>query len=148
MAKIVVVDDEKMVTSAFKALLKVEGYNDAQFFNNPCEAVEYLKENKPDLIISDFIMPEMNGLEFLKSAKALYPEVSMILLTGYADKENAIRAINEVGLYKYIEKPWDNDDLLFNIRNGIERSNLIAKLEDKINELEVAKKELKHYSEN
>ena len=148
MAKIVVIDDEKMVTSAFKALLKVEGYNDAQFFNNPCEAVEYLKENKPDLIISDFIMPEMNGLEFLKSAKALYPEVSMILLTGYADKENAIRAINEVGLYKYIEKPWDNDDLLFNIRNGIERSNLIAKLEDKINELEVAKKELKHYSEN
>ena len=50
-------------------------------------------------------MPEMNGLEFLREAKKLYPETSMILLTGYADKENAIRAINEIGLYKYLENP-------------------------------------------
>ena len=96
--KIVVVDDEKIVTSAFKTLLKVEGYSDAAFFNNPKEAVDYLKSEKPDLVISDFMMPEMNGLEFLTAAKKLHPEVSMILLTGYADKENAIRAINEVGL--------------------------------------------------
>ena len=88
--KIVVVDDEKMVTSAFKTLFKVEGYSDIHLFNNPEEAVEFLKENTPDLIISDFIMPERNGLEFLREAKRLYPEVSMILLTGYADKENAI----------------------------------------------------------
>ena len=115
-AKIVITDDEKIVTSAFKTLLKVEGYKDVNCFNNPVEAVEFLKTNKPDIIISDFLMPEMNGLEFLRKAKELYPEVSMILLTGYADKENAIKAINEIGLYKYIEKPWDNDDLLFNIR--------------------------------
>ena len=137
--KIVVVDDEKMVTSAFKALFKVEGYTDIHLFNAPKDAIEFLKENKPDLIISDFMMPEMNGLEFLTEAKKLHSEVSMILLTGYADKENAIKAINEIGLYKYIEKPWDNDDLMMNIKNGIERSHLLENLQNKINELEIAK---------
>ena len=148
MSKIVVVDDEKMVTSAFKALFKVEGYSDIHLFNSPIEALEFLKSEKPDLIISDFIMPDMNGLEFLTEAKKLYPEVSMILLTGYADKENAIKAINEIGLYKYIEKPWDNDDLLVNIKNGIERSHLLENLRNKISELEDAKKELQKYSSN
>ena len=146
--KIVVVDDEKIVTSAFNTLLKVEGFSDAHFFNNPKEALEFLKENQPDLVISDFLMPEMNGLEFLSQVKTLYPEVSKILLTGYADKENAIRAINEIGLYRYIEKPWNNDDLIINIKNGIERSYLISQLQEKISELELAKKELEKYSHN
>lgn len=136
--KIVVVDDEKMVTSAFKTLFAVEGIKGGEFFNSPIEALEYIKNEAPDLIISDFLMPEMNGLEFLREAKKLYPETSMILLTGYADKENAIKAINEIGLYKYIEKPWDNDDLIMNIRNGIERSHLLSDLREKIKELEEA----------
>ncbi len=146
--KIVVVDDEKIVTSAFSTLLKVEGFFDAHFFNFPKEALEFLKNNTPDLVISDFLMPEMNGLEFLSEVKRLYPEVSRILLTGYADKENAIRAINEVGLYRYIEKPWNNDDLIINIKNGIERSYLLFQLRQKISELELAKKELERYSHN
>ncbi len=146
--RILVVDDEKIVTSAFKTLLKVEGYNDVYLYNSPTEAVEFLKSNTVDLVVSDFIMPEMNGLEFLREVKKLYPEISLILLTGYADKENAIRAINEVGLYKYIEKPWDNDDLIMNIRNGIERSNLLENLRNKIEELEAAKIKLQDYSEN
>lgn len=144
--KILIVDDEKIVTSAFKTLLKVEGFSDVNCFNNPEEAVQFLKENEPDIIISDFLMPQMNGLEFLTRAKEIYPEVSMILLTGYADKENAIKAINEIGLYKYIEKPWDNDDLLMNIRNGIERSHLLSDLRDKISQLEEAKSQLEIYS--
>lgn len=147
-AKIVVVDDEKMVTSAFKTLFKVEGIEGGVFFNSPIEALEYIKTNAPDLIISDYLMPEMKGLEFLQEAKKLYPETSMILLTGYADKENAIKAINEVGLYKYIEKPWDNDDLMMNIKNGVERSHLLERLREKIKELEDAKKQLELYSNN
>ncbi len=144
--KIVVVDDETIITSAFKTLLKVEGFNDGHFFNSPAEALEFLKDNKPDIVVSDFLMPDMNGLEFLTEVNKLYPEVSKILLTGYADKENAIRAINEVGLYRYIEKPWDNNDLILNIRNGIERSYLLSELRHTISELEIAKKELEKYS--
>ena len=146
--KIVVVDDERIVTSAFKTLLKVEGFSDAHFFNSPKDALTFLKDNQPDLVISDFLMPEMNGLEFLSEVKKLYPEVSKILLTGYADKENAIKAINEIGLYRYIEKPWNNDDLIINIKNGIERSYLLSELRQKIFELEDAKKELEKYSHN
>lgn len=147
-SKIVVVDDDKMVTSTLKTLFKLEGFLDAHYFNDPKEAIEFLKIEKPDLILSDFLMPEMNGFEFLSIAKEIYPEVSMILLTGYADKENAIRAINEIGLYKYIEKPWDNDDLIMNIRNGVERSYLLSQLREKIDELEIAKSELENYSHN
>lgn len=145
-SKIVIVDDDKIVTSTLKTLFKLEGFTDAHYFNDPKEALEFLKLEKPDLILSDFLMPEMNGFEFLSAAKKLYPEVSMILLTGYADKENAIKAINEIELYKYIEKPWDNDDLIMNIKNGIERSHLLAQLREKIAELEVAKTQLERYS--
>ncbi|MDR1327897.1 MAG: response regulator [Heliobacteriaceae bacterium] len=134
LGKIVIVDDEKIVTSAFKTLFKVEGYEDVHLYNSPAEALEFLRHETPDLIISDFLMPEMNGLEFLREAKKLHNDVSMILLTGYADKENAIKAINDIGLYKYIEKPWDNDDLLMNIRNGIERSHLVSNLEKLVRE--------------
>lgn len=88
----------------------------------------------------------MNGIEFLGHAKKLCPDISMILLTGYADKENAIKAINEIGIYKYIEKPWDNADLLLNIKNGLERSHLISELNKKIEELSVANSKLEKYS--
>lgn len=148
LGKILYVDDDKLLTSTFSTLMKVEGFSDVIVYNDPKEALEYLKLESPDLIISDFLMPEMNGLEFLKEAKKLYPETSMILLTAYADKENAIKTINEIGVYKYIEKPWDNDDLIMNIRNGIERSHLLADLRDKIEKLEVAQAELKKYSQH
>ncbi|MCM1264614.1 MAG: ATP-binding protein [Candidatus Gastranaerophilales bacterium] len=146
--KIVVVDDDETLISTFKTLFYLEEFTNAEFFCEPVKALEYLKDNIPDLIISDFMMPDMNGLEFLSEANKLYPEVSKILLTGYADKENAIRAINEVGLYKYITKPWDNDDLILNIKNGIERSYLLSQLRQKISELEDAKSKLEDYSHN
>lgn len=146
--KILAVDDDTLATSALNTLFKLEGISDFALFNSPVKAVEWLKDNKPSVIISDFMMPEMNGLEFLTKAKELYPDASMILLTGYADKENAIRAINEVGLYRYIEKPWNNEDLLIDIKNGIERSYLLEKLNEKIGELEIANKKLDDYSKN
>ncbi len=134
--KILVLDDDKLVTSSLKSLLMMEGFIDVAFFNEPEAAINYLKENKRDVIISDFMMPDINGIQFLSEAKKIYPNASMILLTGYADKENAIKAINEVGLYKYIEKPWDNDELIINIKNAYERSKLVEDLETKNKELE------------
>lgn len=147
--KIIAVDDEQIVLSTLKMLLNIEGFENVECFTSPKEALEYInksEDNKPDLILSDFIMPNMNGIEFLSEAKKICKDVSMILLTGYADKENAIKAINEVGIYKYIEKPWDNQDLLINIRNGIERSGLISELNEKISELSQAKIQLEKYS--
>ncbi len=135
-ARILVVDDEIMVTKTLKMILGVGGYKNVEAFNSPLEALEYLRENAVDIMVSDFIMPKMNGIEFLTEAQKLQPNCTQILLTGYADKENAIRAINELGIYKYIEKPWGNDDLLSNIKNGIERTHLKKALEAKIETLE------------
>lgn len=123
---IVIVDDEPLVTSSLKTLLKLENFPAPHVFNSPVEALEFIKNNRIDLVISDFFMPEMNGIEFLKEVKKINERTTSILLTGYADKENAIEAINEVGLYRYLEKPWDNEDLLLCIKNGLERSQFIA----------------------
>ena len=145
-ACIVIVDDDILVTKALGILLKIEGFKNVHLFNNPDLAVDFIKETKPSLVISDFLMPEMNGIDFLLEVKKLYNDVSLILLTGYADKENAIRAINEVQLYKYIEKPWDNAALIFDIKNAIERSSLVDELQKKVDELGEANKKLEDYS--
>ena len=84
------------------------------------------------------MMPHMDGIELLAQIKALQPEATRILLTGYADKESAIRAINQVGLFQYLEKPWDNDQLLLAIRNGLEKRFLIKRLRETISELDEA----------
>lgn len=68
--------------------------------------------------------------------KKLHPYATRILLTGYADKENAIKAINEVGLYQYIEKPWENEEFKLIIQNGLERRFLMERLEEKIKEVQ------------
>lgn len=137
--RILVLDDDKLVTSSLKSLLSLEGLSGAVFFNAPLEALEYLKKNPCEVIISDFIMDKMNGLEFLSEAQKLYPDSSRILLTGYADKNSAVKAINETGLYKYIEKPWDNDELIISIKNAGEKALLSQQLKE-------TNKKLKEYN--
>lgn len=146
--RLVLVDDEEMVISSIKNFLLLETEYEVSSFTSPAEALKYLKETPVSLVISDFLMPEINGIEFLKEVKSLYPQATTILLTGYADKENAIKAINELGIYKYIEKPWDNEDLKITIDNAFERTDLIIALEKKVNELDKAQKELKKHNEH
>jgi PAS domain S-box-containing protein len=145
--KLVLVDDEEMVIASIKNYLLLETDYEVIAFTSPAEALNAIREIPVKLAISDFLMPEMNGIEFLKNVKSLYPLATLILLTGYADKENAIKAINEIGIYKYVEKPWDNEDLKITIDNAFERTDLIENLESKIIELNQAQTELKNYSE-
>jgi FixJ family two-component response regulator len=88
-------------------------------------------------------MPKLNGIQLLSKAKELQPEAARVLLTGHADKQSAIQAINDVGLYQYLEKPWDNAQLLLVLRGAIERTQLLRKLRDKVNELDQAHSSLK-----
>jgi DNA-binding NtrC family response regulator len=141
-SQIVLVDDEEMVLTSLKSFLHLETEYDVVSFKNPLEALEYIKDTDVDLVVSDYLMPEMDGISFLGEVRQLRPDVPRIILTGYADKENAIKAINEVGLFQYIEKPWDNDDLLIILRNGLERSQLLKKLQEKILEINSAYGEL------
>lgn len=135
---IIVVDDEPMITETIETYLDLTTEYRIKCYNDPILALEELKDTEFDLIISDFLMPKMNGLDFLSNVKAFSPHSIMVMLTGYADKENAIRAINELELYQYIEKPWENDKLSIIIRNGLERKNLVHELSKKVTELEVS----------
>ena len=141
-SRIVLVDDEDMVLTSLNSFLTLETDYKVDTFTSARKALEFIKNNEIDLVISDYLMPEMDGITFLAKVKALKPEVPRIILTGYADKENAIKAINDVGLFQYIEKPWDNDDLLIILRNGLERQKLMKKLQEKIGEINKAYSDL------
>ena len=139
---ILLVDDEEMVVSSIKSFLTLETDYRVITFTSPEEALDYIENNRVDVVVSDYLMPRIDGIELLGRVKKIQPEATRILLTGYADKENAIKAINDVGLYQYIEKPWDNDDLKLILRNGLEKRVLLKKLEDKIREVDRAHSEL------
>ena len=139
---ILLVDDEEMVVTSIKSFLTLETDYEVVAFTSPKEALEFVRKTKVDVVISDYLMPDIDGIEFLGQVKDIQPQATRILLTGYADKENAIKAINDVGLYQYIEKPWENDDLRLIIRNGLEKRILLKRLEDQIAEVNKAHDEL------
>jgi DNA-binding NtrC family response regulator len=142
-ATVMIVDDEEMVITSIRAWLQLETDYDIRGFTEPEEAVRSLADGPVDVVISDYLMPHMNGIQFLGRARELQPEASRVLLTGHADKQSAVDAINNVGLFQYLEKPWDNAQLLLVIRAGVERANLLRDLREKVGELDVAHNSLK-----
>ena len=141
---IIIVDDEEMVLTSLSSFLSLETEYNLETFTSAKEALDYIKNGHPvDLVVSDYLMPEMDGISFLIKVREFIPEVPRIILTGYADKENAIKAINQVGLFQYLEKPWDNEDILIIFRNGLEKQRLLSKLDEKIKEINKAYDELK-----
>ena len=132
-ATIVIVDDEDMVLTSLESFLTLETEYVVHTFLSPTEALQFVRDNDVSLIISDYLMPEMDGISFLAKVRGVKPDVTRIILTGYADKE-----INEVGLFQYVEKPWDNDNLHLVIRNGVEKQQLLANLRAKVEEINKA----------
>ncbi|MDA0335205.1 MAG: response regulator [bacterium] len=132
---VVVVDDEEMVLTSINSFLALETDYDVVTFTNPEHALAHLEQHEANLVISDYFMPQMDGITFLGKVRDLRPETTRIILTGYSDKENAIKAINEVGLFQYIEKPWDNEHLRLVLRNGLEKQQLLQTLQQKVAEI-------------
>jgi response regulator RpfG family c-di-GMP phosphodiesterase len=141
-ATVAVVDDEPMVTTALRAFLELETPYRVVCFGSPRAALDALVQTPVQVVIADFMMPEMDGIEFLRRVRECCPFATRILLTGYADKANAIRAINEVGLYYFLEKPWSNEQLELIVRNGVERSDLFSDLDARVSALEAANRDL------
>ncbi len=140
---VLIVDDEEMVTASLRSLFRLQSSYQVVTHISPKEALAAAGRTAIDLVISDYLMPEMDGITFLSRFKDLQPQAIRVLLTGYADKENAIRAINSVGLYQYIEKPWDNDNLIMIVKNGLEKRALLRALENKTAELDQAHSSLR-----
>lgn len=136
--KILILDDEEMVLTSLSSFLELETDYEVATFTRGAEALEHIEKEGVNLVISDYLMPEMDGITFLSRVKKIDPQITRIILTGYADKENAIKAINDVGLFQYIEKPWDNDDLKIVIRNGLEKQKLLREIDQKVGEIQKA----------
>jgi adenylate cyclase len=120
---ILCVDDESSVLSSLKRLLRKATY---QVFtaNGGSTALDLMRTHNIDLIISDMRMPEMSGAELLTQVAQHYPETVRLLLTGYSDIESTIAAVNQGKIHQYIQKPWNNDEILLTIEQGLERKEL------------------------
>jgi len=134
------------VVQSLGTLLELETPHKIVTETSALRAIQHARVNPADLVISDFLMPELDGIRFLLEIRRLYPEACLILLTGYADKENAIRGINDVGIFHYIEKPWDNDDLLTIVRTGLDKRLQLHRLHERARELEARVKHLERHN--
>ncbi len=146
--KILLVDDEINILSSLKRLLRKEEY-EIVTASSGREGLEILTKHKVSLIISDQRMPEMSGVEFLRQVKDLYPDTIRIILSGYTDVNTIMASINEGEVYKFITKPWNEEEIRIAIRRSLEQHDLIRenkelyhKIKEQNDELQILNKSL------
>lgn len=122
-AKILVVDDVEEVLNSTKNCLKLQGMQ-VECLSNPIEALEYLKNNRVDVLLLDFFMPEMNGDEFISELRKFDNETVVILRTGYSDKVPPLEIIDELNIQGYIDKIKGKDELILLTKSAIKTSFL------------------------
>lgn len=133
-AKVVVVDDVEEVLHSTKNCLKFEGMQ-VECFNNPIEALEYLKNNKADVLLLDFFMPQMNGDEFVKQLREFNQETIIILQTGYSDKIPPLEMIDKMNIQGYLDKLKGEDELVLMTKAAIKTSFLNKEIRKKDKEI-------------
>lgn len=124
--RILLVDDEPNVLSALMRVFRQENY-DVVTCNSPVLALEKLAKEQFQLIISDYMMPDMNGGDLLKKSREMHPSMIRIMLTGHADVNAVVSAVKTGAVYKFILKPWNDDDLRVTVALALEQHALIAK---------------------
>ena len=123
MATIALVDDEENILKSLERSLKRGGW-DVLSYISPQVALEELPLHKVDLIISDYRMPEMTGVEFLAQFKQSNPTAIRMVLSGQADIDGVISAINTAEVYRFILKPWNDIELKLTITQALEYNRL------------------------
>lgn len=124
--RILLVDDEPNVLKALQRVFRQENYA-VLTASGGQEALALLSREPFHLMISDYMMPGMTGAELLRQVKAVKPEIIRIMLTGHADTSAVMGAINEGAVYKFILKPWNDDDLRVTVALALEQYDLIQK---------------------
>src|SRR6201984_655481 len=122
--KILVVDDEEAIREVVSTMLQAKGY-DCAAVNNGRAAQEYVKRTTPDLVLSDMIMPEMDGIKLLDWLREYDPEVPVIMVTAIHDISTALEAIRR-GAYDYILKPFEKDQLFLGVGRALQHRRLVA----------------------
>jgi len=121
-ARVLIVDDEPSVAEVFQEFLASQGYTLSLAASGE-EAVRRLAEFHPDMILTDLNLPGLSGLEVMRAAKAVDPEVCVVVVTGYASASTAIDALRQ-GAYDYVTKPFDLDDVFQIVERGIANRRL------------------------
>ncbi|MDT4288341.1 response regulator [Methylomonas sp. MO1] len=122
-ANLLFVDDEPNVLKALRRLFRGAEYQ-VYMAEGGADGLEILAQHPIDLIISDMRMPQMDGAEFLTRAAERWPNIVRILLTGYADIESTIAAVNKGKIYSYCSKPWEDNELKILVNNALEQKRL------------------------
>jgi len=120
---LLVVDDEVNIQRALTRLLRGDGYR-ILCATSASEGMEILAQNEVDVIVSDQRMPGMSGTEFLNTVKTTHPDTVRILLSGYSDVAAVTNAINRGVVYKFLTKPWDDEDIRLQVREAFQASEL------------------------
>lgn len=129
--KILFVDDEPNILRALRRLFMDEDNYELLISESGEEGLETLEqEGDVCVVVSDYRMPGMNGVEFLSKVHERWPKTIRIVLSGYADTASVVEAINIGHIYKFIPKPWNDEELRVNICNAVETSNLNQKNEN------------------
>lgn len=123
MTTILLVDDETNILRALKRALKREDWN-VITYDNPAQALEELALTPIDLVLSDYRMPQMTGVEFLSDFKAMQPDAIRLILSGQADLQGLLDAINAAEVYRFILKPWNDTDLIITLKNALDYQRL------------------------
>ncbi|MDD4964827.1 MAG: response regulator [Gallionella sp.] len=124
-ATLLFIDDETNILSSLKRLFRPLGYT-ILTAESGAAALLILEQTRIDLVISDMRMPNMSGAEVLEKIRNQWPDVVRILLTGFSDISSTIAAINRGEIYRYIAKPWNDDDIVLVVRDALERKHLLA----------------------
>lgn len=132
--QVIFIDDEKSIRDALGQTLEIEDY-DVKLFSSAKPALETLDSLFPGVIISDINMPGIDGIEFLKQALSIDPELSIILLTGHGDISMAVDAMR-LGAYDFLEKPFSTDNLLDVVKRAADKRELVLENRDLRRELE------------
>lgn len=119
---VLLVDDEVSILNALKRQLRGNHYQ-IMTTTSPREALELLALHPVKVIVSDVRMPEMSGIELLRRVKELHPKVSRIILSGYTELDSVAAAINEVAVFKFLTKPWDDRLLNKQIESALEQAS-------------------------
>lgn len=146
--KILCIDDEINVLKSLKRVFLEDDYEILTAESGE-EGLDILKSEQPvQIVISDYRMPGMNGVDFLKAVYENWPDTVRIVLSGYADTASVVEAINEGQIYKFIPKPWNDNDLRVTVSNALERYFLQKRNRELTEELKQKNEQLQEINKN
>ncbi len=146
--QILCVDDERNVLRAIERIFLDDDYV-IHTAGSAEEGIEILRNHSPiQIVVSDYRMPGTNGVDFLRDVCENWPDTVRIVLSGYADMAAVVSAVNEGQIYKFIPKPWNDDDLRITVLNALERYFLHKKNGQLTDELKKKNEELREINQN